>query len=144
MGSGRSGLYSGAVPNFDIPYSKQSRPISSFKVSDLNQSNDSEGSFSDYKKDINTDKQNKHIPGTKNYEPGKSKLSVSISEAQELVNQFSGKGEKVSNNKERVDFEKVIGKYVDPTTGQESDTTVGMIHYSKTGTHIVPAKPKGE
>jgi len=144
MGSGRSGLYSGTVPDFDMPYSRQNESVSSFKVSDLNHGNDSESSFSGYRKDINVDKQNKHIPVTSNYEPGKSKLTISISEAQELVNRFSDKGEKVSNNKERVDFGKIIGRYVDPTTGQESDTTIGIIHYSKTGTHIVPAKPKGE
>ena len=44
-------------------------------------------------------------------------------------------------NKERSDLGKVIGKYVNPTTGESIDTTVGMIYYSKTGTHIVPAQP---
>ena len=31
--------------------------------------------------------------------------------------------------------------YVDLITNEAIDTTVGIIHYSKTGTHIVSAKP---
>lgn len=39
-----------------------------------------------------------------------------------------------------MDFGEVIGQYVNPATGEAVDTTVGLIHYSKTGTHIVPAQ----
>lgn len=45
---------------------------------------------------------------------------------------------------ERVDFGKTIGNYVDPDTGTKYPTTVGIIHYSKSGTHIVSARPKEE
>ncbi|MBR5539642.1 MAG: hypothetical protein IKU61_07065 [Clostridia bacterium] len=48
---------------------------------------------------------------------------------------------KNSANKETVDFKKIIGKYVDPQTGKAYDTTMGTIHYSKDGAHIVPARP---
>lgn len=103
--------------------------------------NSSDG-FSDFPKTINDGKQGKHIPGHNNYQPGRSTLTISTQEAQNLVNNYSGKGEKVSDNKERVNFGKVIGNYVDPSTGVSMPTTVGMIHYSKTGTHIVPVRPK--
>jgi hypothetical protein len=96
---------------------------------------------------INPDKQGKHIPGHKNFQPGKSIFTHPNPQA--LVNKFAGKGQPVSNNvpkgqpgyKERVDFREVIGKYIDPTTGQSVSTTKGIIHYSKDGVHIVPARP---
>ena len=97
--------------------------------------------YSSYPKTLNEDKQGKHIPGHPNYQSGKSRLTISMSEATELVKQFSGKGEPVSQNKERVDFGRTIGVYRDSKTGEEAETTVGIIHYSKSGAHIVPARP---
>ena len=61
-----------------------------------------------------------------------------------LVDDYSGKGTALGDNKERVDFGRTIGNYVDPVTGAKYPTTVGIIHYSKSGTHIVPARPKEE
>ena len=61
--------------------------------------------------------------------------------AQKLINKYSGKGQRVGN-KERVDFGRVIGEYVDAKTGKSYKTTRGIIHYSKDGTHIVPSKPR--
>jgi filamentous hemagglutinin len=43
--------------------------------------------------------------------------------------------------RERVDFGKVIGKFVDRDTGVSMPTTKAIIHYSKEGIHIVPAHP---
>ena len=48
---------------------------------------------------------------------------------------------RIGTNKERVNFGEVIGQYVNPATNEAVDTTMGIIHYSKTGTHIVPAQP---
>ena len=45
-------------------------------------------------------------------------------------------------SKERVSFNKNIGIYIDPVTGNQTPTTMGIIHYSKNGYHVVPAKPK--
>ncbi len=45
--------------------------------------------------------------------------------------------------KERVDFGKTIGFYHNPQTQKSIPTTMGIIHYSKDGAHIVPAKPRG-
>jgi len=89
-------------------------------------------------------KQGKHIEGHPNYQPGKSKLSVSLSEASQLTNSFSGTGAVVgdpaSSHKERVDFGKNIGMYNDPIKGYVP-TSNGIIHHSNKGTHIVPSKP---
>ncbi|MDA1475259.1 T7SS effector LXG polymorphic toxin [Bacillus changyiensis] len=91
--------------------------------------------------------QEKHIPGTPNYKQevanGKHK-SIFIGDnkrAQELLDKFAGKGTKLGNNKERVDFGQPIGKYYDKDTGKYVNTTRGLIHYSKNGAHIVPARP---
>ncbi|WP_342542128.1 polymorphic toxin type 50 domain-containing protein [Paenisporosarcina sp. FSL H8-0542] len=35
----------------------------------------------------------------------------------------------------------VIGKWVDPITKKSFNTTKVIIHYSKNGAHIVPARP---
>lgn len=92
--------------------------------------------------EINPGKQDKHIPSSNNYQPGKSIISISKNECQSLLDKYAGTGTKIGTNKERVDFGKVIGSYVDPATGKKYPTTMGMIHYSKTGTHIVPSTPK--
>jgi len=48
---------------------------------------------------------------------------------------------KIGANRERVDFKRVIGQYVDPKSGKAYKTTIGTIHDSNSGTHIVPEKP---
>ncbi len=98
-------------------------------------------SFSDFPKNIHLGRQGKHILGHNNYKKGKSILDIETDSAQKLINKYSGKGHKVGLNREKVNFKQVIGKYVDPDTGKAYDTTVGTIHYSKSGTHIVPDKP---
>ncbi|UFJ40480.1 polymorphic toxin type 50 domain-containing protein [Brevibacillus humidisoli] len=87
---------------------------------------------------VHAGKQSKHIPGHPNYQPGKS---IFTGDAQKLLDKYAGKGEWIGQNKERVDFGEIIGKYVDPVTGEAIETTKGIIHYSKNGAHIVPARP---
>lgn len=99
------------------------------------------GDFANFPQKIHIGKQGKHIVGHNNYTKGKSILNISTDKAQELVKKYSGTGKKIGTNRERVDFQRVIGKYVDPNTGKSYSTTVGTIHYSNTGTHIVPEKP---
>ena len=90
---------------------------------------------------LNLDKQGKHIPGHKNYIPGRSPFTHE--NPQELLNKFSGTGQQVGNvpkgqpgYRERVDFGTIIGN----VNGQP--TTKGIIHHAKDGTaHIVPANP---
>ena len=93
---------------------------------------------------INADKQGRHIIGDKNYEEGRSILTISLERAQELVNERHGTGQRIGDHKERVDFGEIIGIFVNNEDQTKSETKMGIIHYSKTGVHIVPAQPKGE
>lgn len=93
---------------------------------------------------VSVDDQNKHIEGSKNYNPNKSKFYGSIEKAQKLIKDFKGKGKRINENKERVDFGEIIGEYVS-SSGKRMPTTIGIIHTSrKKGSHIVPARPKEE
>lgn len=91
---------------------------------------------------INADKQAKHIPGCKNYLKGRSIFQGSIADAQDLVTLYAGTGTWINSKRERIDFGKPIGKYKAGPNDPGSTTTIGIIMYSKTGTHIVPARPK--
>jgi hypothetical protein len=95
---------------------------------------------------IEEGKQGKHIPDHNNFIPGKSEFTHPA--PQQLVDNFAGTGQPANNVprgqpgfKERVDFGQIIGNYVDPATGEKLPTTKGIIHYSKSGVHIVPARP---
>jgi RHS repeat-associated protein len=99
-----------------------------------------------YQTQINQGQQDKHIPDTNNYIPGRSTLTDP--NPQGLLDKFGGTGTPVNNVtpgsagfKERVDFSKVIGNYVDPVTGSSTPTTNGIIHYGNNGAHIVPSRP---
>lgn len=94
-----------------------------------------------FDKTVNAGKQAKHILGNNNYIEGRSIFNGTVDDAQRLVDEFAGTGEWIGQNKERVNFGNVIGIYVNPSTGERVNTTIGIIHYSKTGTHIVPAQP---
>ncbi len=98
------------------------------------------------KLEINHEKQAKHIKGEPEYKEGKSYLTISEKEAQEIINQKSGTGIVVLDkngkwkNKELINCDSQIGIDVDSNTGEETSTDKGTIHYSKTGTHLVPRK----
>ena len=100
-----------------------------------------------YKAKVNIGQQNKHVPGTNEYQTainnGQTKSIVygDSSNIQVLLDKKAGTGEFISQNKERVNFGQVIGKYVDPNTGIGTETTIGIIHYGEKGAHIVPARP---
>ena len=90
-------------------------------------------------------KQGKHIEGHNNFVPGRSKLTITMKEAADLVEKYAGTGDVVGNvstsNKERVDFKRIIGSAKD-ANGNVIPTTMGIIHHSHKGTHIVPSKPQ--
>ena len=94
-------------------------------------------------KTINTEKQARHIRGRDGYIKGRSYLIDNI-DAQELVNKFHGTGKpgiaknSTWNHKETIATDKIIGIVIDQNTKIEIPTTRFRIHYSKTGTHIVP------
>lgn len=95
---------------------------------------------------IQWDKQNKHIPGKHNYEPGKSIFEHK--DAQSLVNRFGGSGMPINNEfpgtgnyREIVDFKENIGIWKNKEGTLSLPTTKGTIHYSKNGAHIIPTHP---
>ena len=92
--------------------------------------------------------QEKHIPDAPNYKQevanGKNKsiFNGTNIKAQELLDKYAGTGTILkSGNRERVNFGQVIGKYYNKNTGKYEETTNGIIHYSKSGAHIVPSRP---
>ncbi len=99
-------------------------------------------------KTINMGRQEKHILGSNNYVEGKSYLTISSEEAQELVNKYAGQGQINFNRKgvwdkrEIIDTDKKIGIVV--SKNGKFDTNSFKIHYSKTGTHIVPYRKGGK
>lgn len=95
-------------------------------------------------KTIHSGKQGKHIPGHNNYKEGRSYLTITEQQAQELVNQYAGTGKIIRDRngkytgKERITTQEQIGVCKD-LEGNEVPTKRFMIHYSKDGVHIVPA-----
>lgn len=93
-------------------------------------------------------KQGKHIIGHNNYIEGRSYLTISMEEAQELVNKYAGTGRPNLNlkgewnNKELIMANKNIGVSINNKTGENTVTNKFIIHYSKNGTHIVPTVKK--
>ena len=95
-------------------------------------------------KKINPEKQSKHIKESIGYIAGRSYLLPSV-DAQELVDKFHGTGHIAQSggiwkNKETIAANFDIGIEVDIESGMETITNRFTIHYSKTGTHIVPSK----
>lgn len=96
------------------------------------------------KLDIEEGKQGKHIKGHNNYIEGRSYLTISMKEAQKLVNKYAGTGtfefDRNGNikNKELIQINKNIGININNKTGNETKTDRAYIHYSKSGAHIVP------
>ena len=88
---------------------------------------------------VHIGKQNKHIPKQNNYEnavrQGKtpSIFYGTTEDAQRLVDEFAGKGIFADElgTTERVNFKKVIGIYVDESTGNSLETTWGTIKIFK-------------
>ena len=96
-------------------------------------------------KAVNVEKQNRHVRTSPGYIQGRSYIFGDAQTAQLLVNDYSGKGDPMISssgqwkNKEVVVADVNIGVCIDPKTGEETRTNRFTIHYSKTGTHIVPA-----
>lgn len=95
-------------------------------------------------KNIHQGKQDKHIRGTANYIEGKSYLTISNDEIQELVNNYAGTGKILRDKKGRwkqqevIDTDKIVGISINDITGVSTETKSFKIHYSKKGVHIVP------
>ncbi len=98
-------------------------------------------------KKINKDKQARHTKS--GHIPGRSYLDGDLEYAQALVDKLSGTGEALRdgkgnwNHRERVVSPHIIGTHVD-LDGIETKSNSAIIAYSKTGSHIYPAKRKEE
>lgn len=114
------------------------------------------------KTEINNEHFENHIRGTKGYEkyfrknlekgaPPPSYLAITKEECQALVERYAGTGQfkydpKSTKMQEIISQNKPIGTYIDPRTGEVIENATDFrIHYSKTGSHIVPTiKGKGD
>ena len=92
--------------------------------------------------EVNCQKQEAHSP-QQALQTGKSVVALSLEQVQRLINECADKGAWLPPNKEIVDFKTIIGTYVSET-GVRTPTTIGIIHFSKTGTHLVPARAHGK
>lgn len=98
---------------------------------------------------MNVEKQNKHVRGTKEFNSYQQKLAkrgysqsyitVDPSKLDDLVREHINPA-KLTRQFQYVDFGEVIGHYV--TKGVDLETARGKVMQSKTGYHVVPAKPK--
>lgn len=99
-------------------------------------------------KTVNPDKQKRHTKD--GHTPGRSYIDGDVEYAQKLVDKLSGTGEALIDSngnwthKEHVVNDDYIGVHVDPENGKESRQNEGVIVYSKTGSHIYPAKKEEE
>ena len=100
----------------------------------------------EYPLTVHAGHQNKHIAGTKEYDPTRSTLTAA---PEELLALYAGKGDPIRSGrgewrqKERFTHTSEIGVWRNKDTGVELATTRGIIHYSKKkGAHIVPAEPE--
>lgn len=99
-------------------------------------------------KAINPEKQSRHIKDSPLYDGKRSYIYGDISDAQKLVDMYHGMGEPLFDrngkwkNKELAVADVDIGVNVNPEDGNETPTNRFVIHYSKTGSHIVPTARK--
>ena len=97
--------------------------------------------------EIHWGRQNKHIPGTNNYEVSKHRSILEHNNPTTLLKKHAGSGipergtPGMPGYKETIDFREHIGIWKSPDGSLQLPTTRGTIHYSKDGAHIVPARP---
>ena len=79
--------------------------------------------------------------------PGRSYLTISMEELQDIVTRYAGTGEIAhdgrSGLREVIRLGKQIGVVIDPD-GVEAPANMLKLHYSKTGIHAVPFIPPKE
>ena len=96
--------------------------------------------------EINPEKQNRHILGTKEYKAGRSYFTVSSSQLQDIVKQKYATGKVYITNdgkqiRENIFLASNIGVIVNNETGEHRTNGI-KIHYSRTGVHVVPYRKR--
>lgn len=90
--------------------------------------------------EVHFGRQAKHLRGCEEFDPSRSEVTQNIQEIQNLIMEKAGTGQWITANKERIDFGRPIG--ISKELGSEHvTTTVGIVHYSKKGCHLVPGSP---
>ena len=96
---------------------------------------------------VNLEKQARHLRDSGGYIPGRSYLTISMEELQDIVTRYAGTGEIAhdgrSGLREVIRLGKQIGVVIDPD-GVEAPANMLKLHYSKTGIHAVPFIPPKE
>ena len=100
-----------------------------------------------YIKTIKLGQQRKHIRGTNEYTEGRSYITITETQAQELVEKYAGTGRIIRSTstgkwqrKEKIVVDYEIGQYINKFDGTNESTNSFMISYAKDGTHIIPAR----
>ncbi|MCR4661282.1 MAG: hypothetical protein K5765_04670 [Clostridia bacterium] len=89
---------------------------------------------------MNIEKQNKHVPGTKEYSSNKSTIDIPIDELDKLIRENIDNAVQLPNGKMVLDLPKDIGTVINEKGESLGKTNRITIHKSKTGYHAVPAK----
>lgn len=99
---------------------------------------------------VNAEKQGRHDRNSPLYQEDRSYMTIPVEEIQTIVDQYAGTGFIPEDDnggwkhKEIVILPTKVGVYVEIKTMRETETNTITIHYSKTGVHVVPARPKGD
>ena len=91
---------------------------------------------------MNLEKQNRHIPGTKEFDETKSSFNMSASDLDSLIRNNIDKAEELSSGKMELELPKNVGTWVSKDGAQKEETNRVTLHNSKTGYHAVPARRK--
>ena len=91
---------------------------------------------------MNREKQNKHIPGTKEYDSSKSSFIISADELDELIRSNMDKAEMLSSGKMELELPKDVGLWKSSDGSKSESINRVTLHTAKTGYHAVPAKRK--
>lgn len=89
---------------------------------------------------MNVEKQNKHIPGAKEFDPNKSTIDISASELDQLIRENIDNAIELPNGKMILDLPKDVGTVKTKEGYAVGKTNRVTIHKSKTGYHAVPAR----
>ena len=89
---------------------------------------------------MNVEKQNKHVPGSKEYTENKSTIDIPVSELDQMIRENIDNAIELPSGKMVLDLPKDIGTVKSKDGKSLGKTNRVTIHKSKTGYHAVPAK----